>query len=186
MTIITKCKHGNDSDTFPSEKKTVSNPIFKMKDDTKYLVTDSAIFGSSRSKKIIKIFAVVAACVAVSIGIYSVVSRKHNNVTERQSSNTEIAIKSKVLESVVPFEAIPGKTCGIHFDLQNKSITNGAFGGDHAILGMFRWHATVMCQDQFNNAASIISNRWLMISGANADKYGLLQGEFFKVTPRNN
>ena len=161
METISKLSH---------QKKTVSNPILKMKDDTQYLVTDLDISGSSTSKKIIKIFAVVAGCVAVSIGTYSVVSRNHNNVTERESSVEEVAVKRDFLKATTQFVAIPGETCGVHYDLKGESITNGAFGGDRAILGMFRWHATVLEGTRFVCAATIISDTWLIVSGAYASQ----------------
>jgi len=128
------------------------------KEDTQHLVTRPKI-NTLRSKKKIKICAAIAACVTFVVGTYIVLTRNDSSVTERESDNQEISLRNRRLDATIPFEAIPGETCGVHFNPQQNSSSNRVIGGDPSILGMFRWQASF--KDGYCGA-SIISDRWLL------------------------
>ena len=136
------------------------------KDDTKHLVFEPKI-SSQRSTKIVKICAAIAVCVTFVVGTLIVFTRDENSVSERESEKQEVASRS--MESIgvesTPFEAIPGLTCGVHFNPQGNSSSNRVIGGHPAVLGMFRWQASfkdILPYEDGYCGASIISDRWLL------------------------
>ena len=135
-----------------------------MKDDTQYLVRDS-VGQSAKSEKILKIFSIICVVFAISFGTYKVLSHEDNEVGEREYGNAEITPRSKVDDS--PFVAIPGVTCGKHYDPSESPFSSNVIGGGQAVNGMFTWHASLVTNGKDNDysnycAATIISNRWLI------------------------
>ena len=136
-----------------------------MKEDTQHLVRDS-VGKSTKSKKFLKIFAVICACSAISFGTYKMFSHDDYEVTERESDNEEIALSMKVDD--IPFVAVPGSTCGVHNEPSEKPFSSDVIGGGQAVKGMFTWHASLVNTNDTVNyrycAATIISDRWLITS----------------------